>query len=232
MVLLGTLLVGLIGPLYLGCYLKIDWLRCPSTVPSSPKTPNNLFNNLASDGAAIVDAWTTASHTPLLNSVMSQHPSTLLEGTVGGGLPWCFLGSQGRVGILLRSPGVLRDIGIQVRRETSMFQPPWISSSTAPREVVIWGLIDGNKSRRQIQQIMGLPPPTKLFPDTPHLFILIAHLEYNGRITAPVVQRAATDSLISGSLVRFGLVVVEVRSNWGGASTCLHGIDVSSEENM
>lgn len=229
--LVGALAVSFFGSIFLGFHLDMSWIyrswNYPPSFLSIRNLENPLYVGLACEGASIVDIWTTTSH---MSTLAGLHPSSLL--TASNEAPsWCFSGSKGQIGILLQSPSVLGAVDIYVKRGLSIFHSPWAQIATAPREIVIWGLVDGNKSRREIQRIEGLPGVTKLFKNTSHLFLPIARLEYNGQKMASNIQRAATDTLLSRSSIHFGVVVVEIRSNWGGASTCLNGINLFQLEN-
>lgn len=230
MALVGTLITCFFASISFGFHLDISWIHSSlhlATTPSQTNyTPIKSFDGLASEGASIVDIWTTTSHLSVEGAHESLHPSSLLTGDSNGNPLWCFSGSKGQVGILLRSPSILGAIDIHVRHMPSMLRLPWVHTVTAPRDIWVWGLIDGDKNRREIQRIEGLPSATKLFKDTPHLFLPVARFEYNGWITTPDIQQVAVDPLLSMSSVRFGLVIVEIRSNWGGASTCLNGINI------
>lgn len=228
----GALIVSFLGSIAFGFQLDISRIYPPPRLSITPvQAPDkHLFTGRACEGASIVDIWTTASHLSLAGAHEGAHPASLL--TNNEAPSWCFSGSKGQVGVLLQSPSVLAAIHIRVKREPSLFHLPWTYVATAPCEILVWGLIDGDKSRREIERIEGLPDATQLFKDTSHLFMPIARLEYDGRITAPDVQRVATNSLLSRSTVRFGLVIVEIRSNWGGGSVCLDGITIFEVGNV
>lgn len=234
MALVGTLIVCFFGSISFGFHLDVSWIYPSLHLSITPSQTNytpikSLSDGLASEGASIVDIWTTTSHLSVEGAPL--HPSSLLTGVDNGNPSWCFSGSKGQIGILLRSPSILGAIDVHVRHTPSMFHLPWVHTATAPREIWVWGLIDGDKNRREIQRIEGLPSTTKLFKDTSHVFLPVARFEYNGRITTPDIQQVAADTLLSTSSVRFGLVIVEIRSNWGGASTCLNGINIFEAKN-
>jgi hypothetical protein len=91
--------------------------------------------------------------------------------------------------------------------------------SRAPRQVVVWGLVDGVKnmkaykrSRDAFASVLLRHPP---FPmPREGLFIPLAEFEFD--ITAPSMRQAfpLSDEAKSSGM-DFGVIVLQVRSNWG-----------------
>lgn len=200
-----------------------------------PNTLQPAGRNLASDGASIIDAWTSL---PVYKDSRTAAPSNLLKDVAGSNLSsWCFAGGIGQVGIALRNPGVLSHIGIRVIDHDRGYHWLkglfWGTVLTAPREVIVWGLVDGSTSKKQIARLHGIPPPTALLNagiNPRYEFVPIARLEFDGRARTPIEQSMTINPIISVARVEFGLIVVEVRSNWGGALTCINRVMVHMEE--
>ena len=77
---------------------------------------------------------------------------------------WCFTGPRGQLGIALSSPGLLTNISID--------HPSTISSlASAPRDVVIWGAVDGGENEERYEQsadmIQTLQSRLRLHPPFP-----------------------------------------------------------------
>lgn len=165
-------------------------------------------------------------------------PSSLLKEVVGLNLSsWCFAGGIGRVGIALRSLGVLPHIGMRVIDHDRGYHWLkglfWGTVLTPPREVIVWGLVDGSTSKKQIARLHGIPPPTALLNagiNPRYEFVPIARHEFDGWARTPIEQSMAINPILSVARVEFGLIVVEVKSNWGGSLTCLNRIRVHMEE--
>lgn len=186
--------------------------------------------NLASDGASIVEAWTSLS---VVTNAQITSPSDLLKDRGGFRQPWCFSGGSGQVGIALRSPGILSFIAISVTNPPQRLH--WLHGlilgaiTTAPREMIAWGFVDGDVVKKQIARLRGIPPPTTLANagmNNRYQFVPIARFEYDARVTTAAEQIMTINPVISSAGVEFGLIVLEVKSNWGGSLTCINRVKV------
>lgn len=184
--------------------------------------------NLACDGASIIDAWTSP---PIVVNSQIIPPSDLLK--EDSRHPWCFAGDSGRVGIALRSPGILSYITVNVTHSPQRLHRLWGlilgTITTAPREVIAWGFVDGETVKKQIARLRGIPPPTTLANagmNNRYQFVPIARFEYDARMTAAMEQAMTINPVISGAGVEFGLIVLEFKSNWGGSSICINRVAV------
>jgi hypothetical protein len=189
----------------------ISWLPTFDTCPDSLRLAGM---NLACDGASIIEAWTSL---PIHKDSRTVAPSNLLKETAGSDLTsWCFSGSVGQVGIALRTPGVLSHVGIRVVNHGQGYH--WLKGfllgkiTTAPREVVVWGLVDGSITKKQINRLYGLPPPTAISNsgiNTHYKFVPIGRFEFDGRVRTPIEQSMIIDPIISGARVEFGVIVAQ-----------------------
>ena len=139
---------------------------------------------------------------------------------------WSFRGNSGILGIAFSQPDVLLShvvIHQQPSNSTALL-------SRAPRQVVVWGLVDGVKnmeayklSRDAFASALLRHPP---FPKPREgLFIPLAEFEFD--ITAPsMCQASPLSDEARSSGMDFGVIVFEVRSNWGADVTSLCSVHV------
>ena len=133
---------------------------------------------------------------------------------------WSFRGNSGILGIAFSVPDVLLS-------HVVIYQQPSNSTallSRAPRQVLVWGLVDGvnmeayKRSRDAFASALLRHPP---FPKPREgLFIPLAEFEFD--ITAPSMRQAfplSDEARSSG--IDFGVIVFQVRSNWGADVTSL-----------
>ncbi|KAF8258161.1 hypothetical protein EI94DRAFT_1708240 [Lactarius quietus] len=139
---------------------------------------------------------------------------------------WSFRGNSGTFGVALSTPNVLPShVVIQ--------HHPSISTahlSRAPRQVIVWGLVDGVKnmevykrSRDAFASALVRPPPFPMSRDGP--FLPLAEFEFD--ITASSMRQAFPlfdEVRLWG--IDFGVMVFQVRSNWGADVTSLCSVHV------
>ncbi|KAI5997032.1 hypothetical protein EDD15DRAFT_2158169, partial [Pisolithus albus] len=191
-------------------------------------------DSVASFDFASLDAG--AYHLPPITSGRgsARHgsPDQALTPTLDEGDCWLLPQPTGHLGIRLASPIAITHFSIEHAVMLTMNY-----QRDAPRSMILWGFLEGvsNIGRfRASPQLRGLSysqPATevteackKVNPDG--FFVELAHVSYgpfdenNNRQTFPVypdVHAAGLD---------FGIVVLEIRSNWGANSTCLYGFRV------
>ncbi|OSD01993.1 hypothetical protein PYCCODRAFT_1501530, partial [Trametes coccinea BRFM310] len=142
---------------------------------------------------------------------------------------WSFPGDQGQIGIRLSHKISPTNIVLDVPYKT------WTEGlSQAPRQVVLWGVVDGAANQATYEQDLqayrnGIAHhgsgPTKSLGYT---FLALAIFEYDATTAFPIQTYRVADPVID-SQMEFGVIVVEVRSNWGGERTSLCGIRVHGE---
>jgi hypothetical protein len=99
--------------------------------------------------------------------------------------------------------------------------------TSAPKEIIGWGAVDGTLARRKIQAAHGIHKLHGIFDaDSPYEFIPITQYVYDGHTAAPCFQAGTVDKIVTDSKVEFGLVVIEIRNNWGSTMTCLNRVYV------
>ena len=103
----------------------------------------------------------------------------------------------------------------------------------APRSLMVWASVDGPENRRlaeNIRQARNITYPSSLNRTSPlqklHLdFIPIATFEYDIHATSHI-QTVPIAPPIVDSKMWFGVIVVEILSNWGVDETCLYHVHV------
>ncbi|KAJ2965632.1 hypothetical protein NUW54_g14055 [Trametes sanguinea] len=99
----------------------------------------------------------------------------------------------------------------------------------APRHMILWGAVDGPTNERRLR----LVPPNATLVDAighagPRLthgytYVPLALIEYDINAVSHV-QTFAVDPYVARSGMDFGVVVLEILSNWGGPDTCLYRV--------
>ena len=141
---------------------------------------------------------------------------------------WCFMGTRGQLGIALSHPGFLTNVSID--------HPPLLTSlANAPRDVVFWGAVDGieNEQRyaqsadtiQRLQSRLHLHPPSPLQEDKELIYVPLAVAFYNIR-SPELFQTFGILPEIDSLDMDFGLIIVQIVSNWGDSFTSLHHIGI------
>ena len=134
--------------------------------------------------------------------------------------------------IALASPAYLTHVAIEhVQAESRL--------SSAPRDVVIWGLIEGEENQRKISQSNDLIPkllsrfPHRLVNSMPfpsassdvHHFLPIASFQYSIR-SSNLYEGFDIFREIQDLEIDFGIIVIQINNNWGYLETHLHHIGI------
>lgn len=102
----------------------------------------------------------------------------------------------------------------------------------APRKMFLWGVIDGPSNhalyRNRTEHGLVLHPPGLGRAGPPlsgkHLYALLATFQYNTNASFHI-QTFQTDVSVAMKFY-FGMFVLEIVDNWGGASTCLYRLRI------
>jgi hypothetical protein len=156
--------------------------------------------------------------TPGLESVL---PSTVLDNSVGA--CWSFRGNAGTFGVVLDTASVVPShIIIQHRHFNST-----MSLSCAPRQVTVWGLVDGDQNMRTYSSSRDalttrIPP----FPIAKGgIFLPLGNIDFD--ITSRSLRQIfPLRSEVLSWGVDFGVLVFDIRNNWGGDVTSLCSVHV------
>jgi hypothetical protein len=142
---------------------------------------------------------------------------------------WSFRGNSGTFGIAFGSPNVMPS-HVVIHHQSSNSTA---SLANAPRQIIVWGLVDGEANRRAFLQsqdsqhafisTLAKVPPTPISREG--LFLPLADIDFD--ITAQSLRQAfplSKNALLWG--IDFGVIVVDVRSNWGSDITSLCTVHV------
>lgn len=215
----------------------------------------NKYNRdfaLAGGGGDIIPELTSATHNLPPHNFISRMrtalngrdlsvahvnlPITTLEETLEIGRCWEFAGSQGYLGIQLAEP-------IHVAYTTIYYPPLELLSGAhtqrAPRELILWGMVDNrtaaylegvmDSSQGQHPQLAPISkfstPPTTTSSSSNQWFLSLATFAYRAQAYS---SRSFTiyDSIRQIHNLTFSVVVLEVVSNWGAATTCLYRVGI------
>lgn len=180
-------------------------------------------------------------HLPALTSHgHSSHrpPDLALTSSLDEGQCWLLPRVVGHVAVSLPSPIIVTHFTID--------HAPMASSSTsrrsnAPRGMIVWGLIEGQTNFERYHshpRIHGLshttPAPAvvqaskEINPSS--FFIELGHLQYHQRDEASHSQTFSVHEDVIEASLDYGIVVLEIRGNWGGDHTCLYRFRVHGQK--
>ncbi|KAI0702558.1 hypothetical protein C8Q76DRAFT_606617 [Earliella scabrosa] len=183
---------------------------------------------LAAEGAKIIQKLTTSSKSDLEKA---RPPSNILDEDIRSGSCWSFSGDRAQVGIKVSTQLYPTHVTIE-------HIPRAITAhiSHAPRHVVVWGGLDGKDNERRYAESMErlrMSPLNETGEGPPitggSTFLPLAAFDYDPKAKSHV-QTFPIDAAICASRIFFGVFVVEVRSNWGGAMTRLYRVRVHGLE--
>ncbi|OJT02570.1 hypothetical protein TRAPUB_6892 [Trametes pubescens] len=179
------------------------------------------------NGASIIPALSSTTATSHAPNVVIQSTSK----TAPASKPcWSFVGGHGQLGIRLARLIRPNHLGIDNR---SGQRGDFIHS---PRKIIIWGLVDGpdnmeiydnklKEYRDTLATRTGTAPPLA----AGYTFIVLSELEYDIYAAYPD-QSFRINPPVAATEMYFGVVVVEIRGNWGGNVTELCRVRLHGEE--
>jgi len=160
-------------------------------------------------------------------------PTIVLDEQVSIGDCWEFRGSSGHIGITLSEYVNFTSMSIHY------VHPSRVSSKMiqkAPRSLTLWALVDPlqlsskdvrpDETRRPIEFLTSRDLPPAINPS--HIFVQVLKAEYviDGsnpvQVFAPSVSASTWVPYVHS--IASAMVVVEINSNWGSNTTCLHHI--------
>jgi hypothetical protein len=159
-----------------------------------------------------------------IDSAEPALPSSVLSDT--NGACWSFQGNSGTFGVTFDVPNVLpSNVVIHHRRSNST-----ASLSRAPRQVIVWGLVDGGantrtflRSQHTFTPTLARAPPSPISKEG--VFLPLAEINFD--ITARSLYQVFPLSNNALSLgIDFGVIVFDIRSNWGADTTSLCSVHV------
>ncbi|KAF8969050.1 hypothetical protein BDZ97DRAFT_1915734 [Flammula alnicola] len=168
-----------------------------------------------------------------LESLIGKVPSMALTDKVGENFCWEFPGSYGHLGIVLKER-------ISVHQVSIDHLPRELGSDTgirqAPRKVILWGKVQGehNVALAQLyRQRLGsyrtghIPLKPRGLQGGSDLYVPLVEFEYKlGGSSKPHIQTSSVPPYLRTLNMDFEIVVLEILSNYGAPSTCLHRVRV------
>jgi SUN domain-containing protein 1/2 len=171
---------------------------------------------------------------------IGRSPLNALHHDLHSGYCWPFAGTEGQLALSLAAPIYITDVTIDhVAREVAL------DIRTAPREMELWGLVEGKDNIAKVKEWMtekakrkeeakerGEEVEEEEYPKTlpkSQQYIRVANFSYdihapNNVQTFPVLQE------IRDLGVDFGIVALRVKNNWGRNDfTCLYRMRVHGE---
>ncbi|KAG1883524.1 uncharacterized protein F5891DRAFT_1203421 [Suillus fuscotomentosus] len=162
---------------------------------------------------------------------ISNSPNLALTADPPGSC-WRLPQSRGHLGIGFKTPMIITHVSIEHLSSTL----------DAPRDVVVWGFLEHAENLQHYRPVstgVDDEPPHEVIEagrrQNPHgSFIKLVQVEFSPFDQESPVQTFPVYQNILRSGFDFGLVVVEVRGNWGAPETCLyrvrvHGKDIRDE---
>jgi SUN domain-containing protein 1/2 len=142
---------------------------------------------------------------------------------------WRVSGQAGQLGISLSEPISVTHVTID---HLAVDMTSDIES--APRRLVLWGIIDGvdnaEKWQRHIARSSQLPLHSIKGPAITNSYSYIPLKIFEYDIHAPShIQTFEVTKDIRALGMDFGVVVLEILSNWGGSSTCLYRVRIHGD---
>jgi SUN domain-containing protein 1/2 len=145
---------------------------------------------------------------------------------------WFAAGSSAHLGIALSTPIIITHVTIDnIAKELA----PDVRE--APRSLVLWGLLEGTSNIARYTS--SLPPRPADSTDPPEelvrataakspggRYLNLAEFEYNPFTNGSHVQTFPIQEAIIKLGVNFGIVALEIKSNWGAETTCLYRVRI------
>jgi len=176
-------------------------------------------------------SWHMWRRTPDQHSFEGHSAKLALTANLSQGSCWKLPETRGYLGIGFKTPVIITHISIE-------HLPSQSGSSVldAPRDIVFWGFVEHVENLRRYRSFNpsedDQPPEAVIVASRRQnpagSFIKLAHVEYS--LHDFHVQTFPVHESVLRSGFDFGLVVVEIRSNWGAAETCLYRVRVHGRE--
>ncbi|KAI0055838.1 hypothetical protein BV25DRAFT_1873004 [Artomyces pyxidatus] len=197
---------------------------------------------LAATGARILPALTSTSQIGVFMTLLGlfrsntsrQPPEAILMDSVHPGDCWSFSGNSAHVGIVLAEPIFITHVSID-------HIPKLFTSNigTAPRNMILWGLVEGQRDADTLRDLSADAPPlasgwnSKFNSSASYLrsgrrFVAVSAFTYDVEASFHIQTFDVWDGPRKHG-VEFGVVVLEVVSNWGEVATCLYRVRIHGE---
>ncbi|KAI0069846.1 hypothetical protein K474DRAFT_1680612 [Panus rudis PR-1116 ss-1] len=190
---------------------------------------NCLRDNLASSsiGAAIIPSLTSpAPKSPIADEADPHAPeaAAVLAPEFAADTCWSFHGSEAQLGILLPKPAFLTNVSIG--------HVPGVTVASAPRDLTVWGVVDGLENRQwfaqhsaTLKKLRTKLPPKAYQPHARYPSVPLTSVHCDIRYGKPIQTFAVYPEVVEMGM-DFGVVVVQLHSNWGWSHTYVCHIGV------
>ena len=198
---------------------------CARNLHSAPTLNGLTAFDFASLGAG-------GQHLPNLTS-SGSFPDRALTSSLDEGQCWLLPGAVGHLGIHLPNPVTVTHFSVD-----HAVLPAVTHQRDAPRSMILWGWLEGGpnlaifNSSLHLRGLSHSRPSVSDVTETlqksnPRAFLVeLAHVEYSIFDGGGHRQTFAVHSDISAAGLDFGVVVLEIKGNWGADTTCLYGIRI------
>ena len=171
-------------------------------------------------------------HFPMLTS-RGSFPDRALTSSLDEGQCWLLSGIIGHLGIRFPNPVTVTHFSVD-----HAVLPAVTHQRDAPRSMILWGWIEGDQNFAIFNSSLHLRGLSYSRPSAPDVaetlqqsnprgvIVELAHVEYNPFDGDGHRQTFAVHSDISAAGLDFGVVVLEIKGNWGADTTCLYGIRI------
>ena len=156
-------------------------------------------------------------------------PSTVLGDSAEA--CWSFHGTAGTFGVVLDTANVVPS-HVVIHQHHQFFNST-ASLCRSPRQVTVWGMVDGDQNMKLyslsphgLTSTLTRAPPLSI--SKRGMFLPLADIEFD--ITAPSLsQTFALYNEVKLWGIDFGIIVFDIRNNWGGDTTSLCSVRVYGE---
>ena len=187
------------------------------------------LNGLTAFDFASLDAG--GQYFPNLTSSGTSFPDHALTSSLDEGQCWLLSGVVGHLGIRFPNPVTVTHFSVD-----HAVLPAVTHQRDAPRSIILWGWLEGRSNFvvfNSSSHLMGLSHSQPALTTTetlqeshPGLFIELAHVEHNPFTGDGYRQTFAVHPDVSAAGLHFGILVIEMRGNWGDHTTCLYGLRI------
>ncbi|KAI0055522.1 hypothetical protein BV25DRAFT_1815449 [Artomyces pyxidatus] len=147
----------------------------------------------------------------------AHSPEAALTEGIAPGHCWAFPGFQGQLGINLSHPVHVTGITVLHTSDPTLKQ-------SAPRNLVLWGLLEKNRTSH-CQAITTAGPLIPMFGPN-HVGVQLLSAVFDGT-SASLNQSFAANAMARACDIPFQLVVVQILGNWGKQEhTCVYRLQV------
>ncbi|KAI0644318.1 UNC-like C-terminal-domain-containing protein, partial [Trametes meyenii] len=185
---------------------------------------------LRAHGAAVLSELTSAHLTAPTSALktLANSPDAVLDDDFRIGHCWSLPNGTGQLGVRLSEIIYPTHVTIDHIAAEVATDP-----GTAPQTMTLWGGVDGTTNEGRLSKINAEATTSSMGYEGPpvglgYVYVALATFEYD-IYSASTVQTFPLDKHITQSGMDFGIVVLEVKSNWGGKETCVYRLRVHGQ---